>query len=247
MTMTTADEIQDEAFEEAQVAEVRCLERKEGEPPSWEVKSAEGWILLVQDERGVGVPPAPGETLRTYGRGIGYPVRGVAVGGRVYRYETPAAHDAERARAQEQDGRTRRAAFAEGRAVFDARVAALPAPLRARMEGFLAAGPDWGWKLGDYELFACEEAAKLAAALGTTAEVEAFARAPVSAQRERVPAVAYDEHSGNTFGAATVLARMLHADPAVVPKMHASLCPLVGCEDGRCWSVRGTAEVGTDG
>ncbi len=56
-------------------------------------------------------------------------------------------------------------------------------------------------------------------------------------QKERVPDLAYDEHSGNTFGVACKLAHCYAAEPDLVPKMHGALCPLVGCESYGCWST----------
>ncbi len=41
--------------------------------------------------------PQPGEEVRLYGKGFGYPVRGIVIGGRRYRYDTPNEDEVKRA------------------------------------------------------------------------------------------------------------------------------------------------------
>jgi len=53
----------------------------------WFVTDREGWSLYVTNEH-CKQAPVPGEAMRRYGRGIGYMVRGIVIGGRVYRYQT---------------------------------------------------------------------------------------------------------------------------------------------------------------
>lgn len=59
----------------------------------WNVRRADGWSIWVTNEHETRSPMA-GETMRLYGRGIGYPVRGIVIGSRVYRYESPEEHEA---------------------------------------------------------------------------------------------------------------------------------------------------------
>ncbi len=73
----------DAQYQETIIEEVRV------EPDRYLLKY-DGFIVLSCPK--VDGLPAPkvGETLRTYGRGMGYIVRGIVVNGRVYRYRTAA-------------------------------------------------------------------------------------------------------------------------------------------------------------
>jgi hypothetical protein len=77
----------DAQFEESTVDHV------ESSSAGWSVTGDHGWSIYVTDEQEK-IAPAVGERMRLYGRGIGYPVRGIVIGGRTYRYETPEQHDA---------------------------------------------------------------------------------------------------------------------------------------------------------
>lgn len=76
----------DTQFEATAVAKVEPA--KDG----WLVTRADGWGLFVPSEH-CADEPQPGEGMLCYGRGVGYPVRGIVIGGRCYRYETPAEHE----------------------------------------------------------------------------------------------------------------------------------------------------------
>jgi hypothetical protein len=52
----------------------------------------DGWTLGIKDP---GFEPKIGQIARYYGRGIGYPVRGVTINGRVCYYRTPEEEEAE--------------------------------------------------------------------------------------------------------------------------------------------------------
>lgn len=85
----------------------------------------------------------------------------------------------------------------------------LPAPLKARIDRFVAERPDF-WLTGDYELFCCTEAAKIAEHLRPRVEAGEDPDAIVSDFHAAAPAgVVSDQHSGNTFGGACALARAL--------------------------------------
>lgn len=109
---------------------------------------------------------------------------------------------------------------------------------RERMKGFLATSADWGWKMGGYELFVCEEAVKILAVISTVEGIKSFYAASMEGQKALVPTLDYDNHSGNTFGCAVRLAHLACADIDLVPKMHAAMCPLMGCADAGCWNQR---------
>ncbi len=202
----------------------------------WTVTFDGSLMLFVPDEQ-CKTAPQPGETLRTYGRGLGYTVRGIAISGRVYRYRTEdeAAQDHRDAVAKQ---KAERAAAYEGkRADFDARVAALVDPLRLRIERFRAIGGDeWRHEHEPYELFTCEQAAVFAEACGTVDELKAFAALTYKEQRRRMPKMS-DGHSGNTFGQACRLAQCLLEQPELAPKMHGAMCALTGCDAYGCFAA----------
>lgn len=55
---------------------------------SWKVTQDSGWSLMI--EAGSPVEPREGSSLRLYGRGIGYPIRGVFIDGHKVFYRTEA-------------------------------------------------------------------------------------------------------------------------------------------------------------
>ncbi len=210
-----------------------------------------GWSLTFEDGFGLYCPgdacphpPEPGETARLYGRGFGYTVRGLVIAGRVYYYRTEAGEAARHAAWVEAEHAQRETELDQTRADRDRRRAALPPPLRERIEGFAAARPNWRRDHEGYELFVCEEAAKLAAFFsGDVAGLRAFWSASLEDKKARCPDLAYAEHSGNTWGAACMLAGVLLEHPERAPQVHGALCPLVGCQEYGCFAARSKGEV----
>jgi hypothetical protein len=211
------------------------LTKVDASADGYSVTSDDGWSFWVSAEHGVA--PMVGDAFVTWGS-IGRSVRGVAVNGSVLYYRT---HDEQRSHElrQADERKAEQVAEYEGkRADFDARVAALPVPLRERVDGFRARGGDaWRWEFESYELMVCEEAARLAAAFPKAAALRKFAKLrDYDAQKAAYPAMD-NGHSGNSWGASVSLALMLHEHPESVPQQHGALCPLVGCGDYRCWAT----------
>lgn len=77
-------------FEQSTIVKV------ESESAGWSVTRDDGWSIFVPNEH-CKVPPLVGETILLYGRGIGYPIRGIEIQCRVYRYETKEQHSASQA------------------------------------------------------------------------------------------------------------------------------------------------------
>lgn len=181
------------------------------------------------------IPPVVGETARLYGKGLGYVVRGIIIEGRVYSYRTE-EEEAERHAGWVADEDAKRAREAEReRTSRDARRAALPEALRERCAVFEARNPDWRRDYESYELFVCEEAARMATHFGADVEgLRAFAAKPFHEQKGIVPDLKLSEHSGNTWNSAVYLAVRLATDPKLVGGAHGALCPLVGCTDYGC-------------
>jgi hypothetical protein len=215
-----------------QESRVQSVTPREG--VGWEVEH-DGWHLLVTSEQ-CQVEPKPGEMMRCYGRGIGYTVRGVAIGGRVYRYKTEAEQEQERQDYLAAEQRRKVEALERSRPERDAKIAALPEPLRKRIERFQRTLGGWRAEHEPYEIFVCQQAALIADALKTSEAIRAFHARPYEEQRAAVPGL--DEgHSGNTFGATCRLAQLLIDRPELVEQEHGALCPLVGCVDYGCWAA----------
>lgn len=210
----------------------------------WDVRFEGGLCLWVPNDR-CQQAPIPGDTMRLYGRGLGYPVRGITIGHHyVYRYQTEAEADAERIASIEASKAKKVRDFEANLPTFEASVQALDAPFRVRMRRFLRRD-GWGAEFGGYELFVCQEAQKIIARLRTVEEVKAFHAANCDAQKELVPELDADNHSGNTFGAATMLAHVYLTDKSLaavmIQRVHGALCPLVGCTEYGCWATEQTA------
>ncbi len=202
-------------------------------PDSYELTADDGWTIGCPKVEGLPAPCA-GETLRLYGRGIGYPVRGIVVNGRVYRYLTEMQEDArhevwcrELEAKREQD-------FQASLTDTDRRIAALPALFRERITKFQQdGGHEFRRDYEGYELFCCEQAVVIADTLQTVEAIRGFHAAAWDEQKRLVPGLS-DEHSGNTFGMACALARMYLEHPEHVTKLHGALTPLVGCDAYGC-------------
>lgn len=183
-----------------------------------------------------GIKPVVGHVARFYGRGVGYPVRGLMLEGQWVFYETADAFAARAEREhwerQEQKTQTFRAEIAARNAV----VAALPLPFRVRVERFQRLkGEDWRVNHEPYEVFTCQEAVKIADGFDEPEQIAAFWDANYKTQREYLPALS-DNHSGNTLEQAVQLALAYQTQPAILVRMHGALCGLVGCEKYGCWA-----------
>ncbi len=181
---------------------------------------------------GCPVVPRVGDTLRLYGRGFGYSIRGMMINGIEVHYQTPEG-DALRGALWSLEYKVGKAErFNDERPALMARVAALPRIFRDRLDRFAVANPLFWQDYGSYELFTCEEAAKIADVLKTDEAIVAWKDLPWDEQVKTVPID--DGHSGNTFGCAVALARQYIVAPENVPYRHGALVPLVGCEAYAC-------------
>ena len=117
-------------------------------------------------------------------------------------------------------------------------MAALPKPFRDRIQGFRNWKPEtWKYNFEAYELFTCEQAVEIAKSLKSPEEIQKFYKQSFEDQKKRVPVLS-DEHSGNTFGTACLLAKIYLTNPDLITQAHGALCPLVGCDDYGCFAVR---------
>lgn len=223
--MSAAHKASDTQFTESVIDKVEPGEK-------WFTVTADGWSISF--EKKPGIVPRVGSVMRQYGRGIGYPVRGIDIDGREVYYRTAAQDEAKHAADVAESQRKKREDFEANIAKHDALYEALPVELMRRVDGFRATSPDWRWRFEAYEVFACTEAQKIALACRTKDEVEKFAAASLEQQKERIPRLAYAEHSGNTFGMACRLAWLLVSRPEIVHLEHGALCPIVGCAEYGC-------------
>lgn len=179
------------------------------------------------------IVPEVGMDARFYGKGLGYPVRGLTLNGVVVFYRTEEEQAEHHRRDVEESQRKQREEFEANRDELDTRFYALPQVFRDRITRFRYNNPDFRWKYERYELFSCEQAVVIAEALKTPDAIESFASKSWDEQKRLVPGL--DEgHSGNTFGMAVRLAWLYLANPEGVKRMHGALAPLVGSEEYGC-------------
>lgn len=196
----------------------------------YELKLADGWMFMISDP---GFVPEAGDEVKLYGKGFGYPVRGMVIRGMTAYYRTEKEYEADRKREAEESDARSRAEYEEALEDNDRRISSLPEPFRDRIAGFRERNPhDWH-KYEAYELFVCEQAVVIADAVGSAEDLRSFYELPFERQRERVPAID-DGHSGNTFGMACRLAHAYLSTPEIIPRIHGAMCPLVGCERYGC-------------
>lgn len=205
----------------------------------------DGWLLWLHDDYGAGphgIVPQVGDTIRIYGQGIGYIIRGIDVNGREAFYRTAAEQRAQDRHDAEQRKREKQSEFNLDRESYDRRVAALPQPFWPRFERFRSNNPEFRWEFEGYELFTCEQAVVIAQALQTVEAVRAFQAMDWDDQQRAVPGLSSD-HSGNTFGCACFLARVYLEAPELLKEQHGALCPLVGCRGYGCVPVEGKSNA----
>ena len=229
----------DKRFEEATIVKVDA-----SHDGGWSITRDDGWGFFVPAGD---VVPAVGSVARFYGDGlyrgrvasvfvIGSVVRGLTIDGRVVFYRTE-KEQAAKHRQECADAEAKRQREADDQlADREAKRAALPPAFRARVEGFISRRPKFRRDHEPYELFVCEEAAKIAAALTTPDAVKEFRAASYEEQRATLPTLGAG-HSGNTFGMACRLAWLYLTDPSLVEKEHGALCALVGCDEYGCYST----------
>lgn len=217
--------------------EDRKLEKVVRSGNGYELHQENSWVLGIDDP---GWEPRAGDTARFFGEGIGRPIRGVVVfpkrgGMPLVAYYRTAQEQSDREDRWVGEQRAKRRAEADANRVEnEAKIAALPDVFRQRIERFRAANDDFEAEYQPYELFCCEEAVKIAAALKSRPDdVRAFGQLSWAQQKQIVPTLS-DGHSGNTFGMAVRLAHWYLSQPQNVVAEHGALTPLVGCQQYGC-------------
>lgn len=245
--------LSDHEFESYAVKSFKVDERAPDEPPdewcSLEFEEGSGIGVRTEDWKRSGYTPQPGDTARLYGRGLGYPVRGIVIFQNpqdvapvmhILYYRTAAEDQALRDLENEGRQQEKRAKEQTERPDRDRRRAALPAVLQARLARLERnVGAD-AWRVDSepYELFVCEQAALIYFACADEKEIRGFSEAAPQVQKTLVPTLDYENHSGNTFSQAVRTAFLMRMEkPDIVERMHAAICPLMGCEDSGCYAA----------
>jgi hypothetical protein len=213
------------------------------------VTDADGWTMHCAAE---GVPIAKGDLIEMWGKGLGFTVRGFAVGGHLFWYRTEAQQKAQDEADRLDRDAKRRAEFEAGREKADAAYDALPDTFKARIDRFRAGNPNFRWEFEGYEMASCTDALKIASycSVNRIAEgdeeptaadnVLAYQKLP---HEEQLKAGISDGHSGNTFGFAVRLAYLWVTDPGRVEFEHGAMVPLVGCRAYGCTHEEAMADA----
>ncbi len=191
-------------------------------------------VTVADAEKTLGRALKVGDWMRVYG-GVGFPVRGVAVAGKVLWYQSEEDLDFQReVRTIVEEG-FRRYRFERMLPEWSARITALPKPLVTKMARIMANRPDRIHRTVPYELFCCEQAAALYRYFPHEQAIYQWAGTDEEERLDYdIPGFLPLAHSDNTFGHSVMIARMLHSMPELVPDMHAAMADLIGCEDAGC-------------
>lgn len=197
-----------------------------------------------------GIVPQVGDAVRFYGKGFGYAVRGLFVRGQRMFYRTKAEQDVWSNLERMRLDAIERERWENTREERARQVAELPDVFSRRIEGFRERRPDTFWKHEHYETFCCVESMKIVAEAQKQSPVSRtqrewicdFHKAEYDEQRKLVPTL-FDDHSGNTFGTACLLANIYVQDPDMIPQAHGALCPFLGCQEYGCYASTPEAEA----
>lgn len=219
----------DKEFEDRRIKTVRAGQG------GWSITQDNGWSFFIKEEKETPVPHV-GDSIRFYGKGNGYSVRGVFINGEKVFYRTVAEQQKQHEEEVAANKKEERRKWEETAADRAAKEDKMPEVFQKRLEGFRARRPATFWERERYEFFCCSEAVKIAEALKTSEAVSAFLKLKYEEQEKLIPGLD-GEHSGNTFGAACNLAVRYLQDPSTVPMQHAAICPLLGCQECGCYST----------
>lgn len=209
------------------------IESVQGGDGGWSVTFDDGFSFWIRAKHGT--TPMVGDAVTLWGRGIGYPVRGLAINGRVLYFETAEEYDRRAAAEIAERNRATKAQADAERAERDARVAALPAPFRRRIMRFRSHNPDFYWQYEPYEMSACEDAVRIAATVPAGADPARWLgdfNAKSWKEQKRIVPELYDGHSGNSFAMAVRLAHYYLTDERLVFADHAAIALVTGCRCG---------------
>lgn len=183
-------------------SETSTITEAKAEEGGWSITMSTGWSFWIPKK--YGVEPKVGQSITQWPGGIGQPIRGTAIDGKILYYRTDGEQRLEgKAWAAEQEAKNIRY-YVEHRDELDDEFSVLPKYFREKLQMLLDQGGQkvlWEPMGYQYQMFAFTEGFKIATALKTMEEVERFSKLPYMEQVKLVPGLS-DQHSGNTFGMA---------------------------------------------
>lgn len=220
--------ISDLQFKIVQIEEVKEI-KKDGVIEGWEIKQEDGWIAWCPNN---GVVPKVGDMAKFYGKGIGYPNRGLFINEQKVYYETEQEQQERFKQENIQRDKEKIKEFRKNRSKLDARFNALPKPFQERINKFRRNNSKFRWKLEPYELFCCEEALKIAKIAKQKENPEKWIEVFKEYSWDEQVKIGIDEgHSSNTFGCACALALLYLSQPNDLKNAWGALAPLVGSKE----------------
>lgn len=178
----------------------------------------DSWCFRLARDR-LSIVPVIGDEVTTYSY-QGSIVRGVAINGVMQWWDSDEEIDANRRRMLSDYEARQHADFERDREKLDAQYEALPPAFKRRLDRFREGDPAFRWRSEGYESFTLTEAAAIAEHFGNDhvrieewwdGLEESAGTRMFSASRyfDEHPGVISDQHSGNTFGGAIHMARVL--------------------------------------
>lgn len=197
----------------------------------WELEIEEGPFLSCL--KSGDFIPRPGMVTKFYGKGFGYPIRGVDIAYQIMYYRTPQEAEEDHKKTCEKQERGKKKNFKKNKKNLDKDYNNLPHLFKQRIDKFRKNNSDFRWKYEAYEMFCCKDAVKIANALKTVDEIQRWEKLALKEQKKTVDID--DGHSGNTFQCAVSLACLyLSPCPENVVKIYGALAPLVGSKEYGC-------------
>ena len=170
--------------------------------------------------------PQIGDEIELFGNGAR--IRGISANSKMVFYKSDEQLEQERKEWLENNEKEKEKRFEEQKEEMDKDYESLPVEFQRRIDRFRKNNPRFRVDYESYELFCCKEAVKIAGALKTPKAIVKFKKLKYDKQKKMV--AISDDHSGNTFGCAVMLAYWYVKEKENVVKMHGALSPLVGNE-----------------
>jgi len=191
----------------------------------WELKFNGGTYLYVKKIKNF--IPTENMSIKIYGKGFGYPVRGVEINGNIFYYLTPAQQEKKHKKMCIEMDKRDKNNFIKNKKSLDKKYNSLPQCFKERIDGFRKNNKDFRWKFEAYEMFCCQEAIKIAEYFKSPKKIMDWKNKKYTP----MPKCIDEGHSGNTFGCAVVLAYNYLLNPQNVNRIHGALSPLVGSKE----------------
>jgi len=204
---------------------------RENKYKNYDIETGNGFIITPKMK----FVPKVGMTIDLYGKGFGYTVRGMVIDGKVIYYRTEEEAEKDHVVYCAEQDKLKKEKFAKSKKAMDKRFDALPVEFQERISVFRRNNPDFRWEYEGYEMFATEEAIKIANTLKTGENIKRWKELPYEDQIKEV--AISDGHSGNTFGYACTLAYYYVENKEMLKHCHGAMCVLVGCKDYGCSNI----------